>query len=477
MKSPLLPLLLTVLALSILVATLGCKPTGQANPRQLPRSISLPLILTPLPAFPQAEGFGANAVGGRGGKVIEVTRLDDDGAGTLRAAINAEGPRIVVFRIGGTIELRKSLKITNPYITIAGQSAPGGGITLKNLPSNQDSALIILTHDVVVRYIRSRPGPTSIPVNNGDALEILTKDAYNVIIDHCSLSWAVDEDVSTWYDAHDVTIAWSIIAEGLQCSTHVKGCHSMGMLIGSDGSGNISIHNNLLAQNHERNPMIKTSGRVDVVNNTIYNSWGTASVVTDEYGKVQVNYVGNYVKPGSNTEPDKRLVAVSSSSGLGAEIFVRGNIAPQRPSDDLDELLVVKPDSWKWVVPTRFDMPHITTISALAAYNQVLTAAGANMGIDSQGNTYWRRDAVDERIVDDVRKGIGGIINDPSDVGGWPELAAGVAPEDSDHDGMPDVWEELYGLNPDDPADGSANLDSDGYTNVEEYLNVTDPTH
>ncbi len=437
----------------------------------------LPIIwASPTPsAFPGAEGFGAKSVGGRGGRVIEVTNLNDDGPGSLRAAIETEGPRIVVFRVSGTIELKTPLEITQPFLTIAGQTAPGGGITLKNRPSVNDTALIVRAHDVVIRYMRSRPGPTSERVSDSDAIAIVGNDAYNVVIDHCSFSWAVDEVATTWYDTHDITIQWSIVAEGLHCSTHEKGCHSTGLLIGSDGSANISLHHNLFAHNHERNPFVKTSGLVDVVNNVIYNSWGTPSVVTDEYGKVLGNYVGNYFKYGIDSTSHKYLVSVSNSGGPGVEIFVQGNITPDRPEDDMDEWLAVKPNARQWMVPTPHDAPPIATTSAFEAYDQVLADVGATIGLDSQGNKYWRRDAVDERIVNDVRSGTGNIINDPSEVGGWPELATALAPKDSDHDGMPDAWEEMHGFDPYDPSDGPLDADGDGYTNIEEYLNSTDP--
>jgi len=434
------------------------------------------LIGSSIPAFPGAEGFGAGSIGGRGGKVIEVTNLNNDGPGSLRAAIDSDEARIVVFRVAGTIELKTSLEIKNPYITIAGQTAPGGGITLKTSSSTQIvTPLIISAHDVIVRYIRSRPGTSIQKANGGDALGILGPDAYNVMIDHCSFSWAVDENVSTWYDAHDISIQWSIISEGLYCSTHEKGCHSMGMILGSDGSRNISIHHNLFAHNHERNPYIRTSGLVDFVNNLIYNSWGTPSVVTDENGRPQVNYTNNYFKIGSDTEPGKFLVTVSSRNGLGAEIYVQGNYTPQRQSDDLAEDLAVKPAERSWIVKEKFSAPFITTLKATEIYDKVLDDAGANLGLDENGSVYLRLDTVDERIIQDVREGTGKIINDPSEVGGWPILDPGVPSQDSDHDGMPDTWETSHGFNPNNPSDASGDADGDGYTNVEEYLNCSDP--
>jgi pectate lyase len=468
------------LAMIALVMLTGCSPSMQAvklatTPTILPPDAGGGSVRLPLPAFPGAEGFGAGALGGRGGRVLEVTNLNDSGPGSLRAAVEATGPRIVVFRVAGTIELTTTLQITNPYITIAGQTAPGGGITLKSDPGNTDVLLVVYTHDVIVRYLRVRPGPPAQLSEDSNAITIVGND---VIIDHCSFSWAIDEVASTWYDTHDITIQWSIIAEALYCSTHAEGCHSMGLMLGSEGSHDISVHHNLLAHNHERNPLVTTSGLVDVVNNVIYNPWGTPVIVTDDRSptnRVRVNCVGNYFKRGADTDESKHLVTASSSGKPGVEIFVEGNITPQRPSDRSAERLAVKPEARQWIVQNQHDAPSVTTTSALEAYDQVLADVGATIGLDSLGNSFWRRDAVDERIVHDVRSGTGRIINDPSEVGGWPELAAGTVPEDSDHDGMPDAWERLQGFRQNDPSDGPADADGDGYTNVEEYLNGTDP--
>ena len=403
-----------------------------------------------------------------------MTNLNDSGPGSLRAAIETEGPRIVVFRTGGTIEVQSSLVITSPFITIAGQTAPGGGITLRNRPSNPDGPMMIKTHDVIVRYIRSRPGASTRKQSDLDAIQALGKDAHNVIIDHCSFSWATDEVVNTWYDPHDITIQWSIISEGLNCSTHKEGCHSKGMLLGSDGSYNISVHHNLFAHNVERNPTINTSGLVDVVNNVVYNPEWSGSHIRNEFSRALANFVGNYFKRGPDSTSEFS-VAATDDRGNGLGIFVQGNIGPNRPSVYMDESLVVKPDARQWIVATRYGAPFVTATSAFEAYDQVLANAGATIGLDSRGNSYWRRDPVDERIVNDVKSGTGGYIDDPSEVGGWPKLDAGSPPQDSDHDGMPDDWERLYCLNPADSADGPQDADGDGYTNVEEYLNQTEP--
>ena len=182
-----------------------------------------------IPAFPGAEGFGANSVGGRGGRVIEVINLNDSGPGSLRAAIEAEGSRIVIFRTGGTIELQSGLNIHNPFITIAGQTAPGGGITLRHDPSrNTGVSLGIWTHDVIVRYLGVRPGPSIEESCCVDGVSI--QGGHDIILDHVSASWAVDENVNSWYDPHDFTIQWSIISEGLYNSTHEQGPHSLSLI-------------------------------------------------------------------------------------------------------------------------------------------------------------------------------------------------------------------------------------------------------
>lgn len=413
---------------------------------------------TSLPAFPGAEGFGADTVGGRGGRVIEVTNLNDSGPGSLRDAIGQHGPRIIVFRVGGTIELQSRIDIEHPYITIAGQTAPGGGITLKNHPSMIHSPLRILTHDVVIRYIRSRPGPSE---EESDVLDALTiADGYNIVIDHSSFSWGSDEVFNIWYDVHDVTIQWSVIAEGLHESTHPEGPHSNGMLIGSEGSGEISIHHNLFAHNRRRNPKVNMRGMADVVNNVIYNA-RYAMMIQDTYASPAVNYVGNIVIHGVNSFYDFD-VRYFNEGNNPPTIYVRGNLGPKRPTDDLADHWVVRLEDREYLVDERIEAPQVTTYHACTAYHQVLADAGVTVPM---------RDAVDKRLVDEVINRTGQLLNDPSEVGGWPELEMGEAPADSDHDGMPDAWEEANGLDPEKPEDGAWDADGDGYTNVEEYLN------
>jgi pectate lyase len=420
-----------------------------------------------LKAFPTAEGFGAAARGGRGGRVIEVTNLGDDGPGSLRAAITAKGPRTVVFRVGGTIVLRSSIEIVEPYLTIAGQTAPGGGIALRNHPANSRALIVVQTHDVVLRFLRIRPGPSAQPTCCLDALQI-GRGGRRVIVDHASLSWAVDEDIDAWYDAREITLQWSIIAEALNRSSHQKGRHSRGLLFGGKFGGDYSIHHNLFAHNAQRNPLVNPgAGVADIVNNVIYDPQSRATHVADHFGRACVNYVGNLLKPGPTTNyptlPVYALDATPAPAGGGFRLFVMGNLDElHRPSDDLPDDLVLDPADRDFVTATRVAAPLVRTTSAARALEEVLAGAGA---------TLPARDPVDLRILHQVRTASGRMIDRPDQVGGWPALAAGTPPEDADHDGMADAWELPRGLDPQDPADRNGDRDGDGYTNLEDYLN------
>ncbi|MBI5296002.1 MAG: hypothetical protein HY869_11055 [Chloroflexi bacterium] len=477
--------------LAALLLSSSCLPIAESVAIPTPTRMNTPVTASPTPdperllAFPGAEGFGALTVGGRGGRVIEVTTLDDTGPGSLRDAVEAEGPRIIVFRLAGTIGLESSLVISSPYVTIAGQSSPGAGITLRSLNPAVEAILEIETHDVVIRYLTLRAGPPSA----GDGVMILATDAhdtYNVVIDHNSISWAVNRDLATWYDVHNLSIQWNIFAEGLNCSIHPKGCHSKGVLLGgyaSDenkdqpGAGNISFHHNLMAHNGERNPLVSTSGVTDVVNNVVYNPFGSFSHVDFQHQLtvMPVNYIANYFKPGADTDPGKYGVNIASEAILGAQIFVFGNIGPQRFDGAQPEIDIVDPQARPFVVSTPIPVPFITTTSALEAYDQVLAGAGANLGLACDGAFFSRRDAIDARIVNDVRNGSGRIIDDPAEVGGWLTIPSSDPCADVDQDGMPDQWEEQYGFAPGDPTTAAADHDGDGYTNIEEFLNGTNP--
>ena len=455
------------LLLAAFIVLIGIPMINEALKPETPKNPSTPRPVGPqvgLPVFPGAEGFGTRTVAGRGGKVIEVTSLADDGAGTLRAAVNDTSPRIIVFCVAGTIELKSELQILHPFVTLAGQTAPAGGICIKG------AGITVITHDVLIQHIRVRPGnkgPVDADVN--DAISMLGRHAgsdgaYNVVVDHVSASWGEDETVSTWYGAHDITISWCIISEALNRSRHRKRTHSAGLLIG-DSSYHVSVHHNLLAHNDFRNPLISKGGTHDFVNNVIYN-WGVLPAEIGDYdSNTFLNFVGNYFIPGPSTQAGPYEILFPEGN---PRIYVEGNLGPHRPDTNIDEWSLV---GFGWgeegVAPekyrsfTKFTTAPVTTASAAEAMEEVLAGAGARAP---------QRDAIDRRVVDDVKKGTGSIIDSPDDVGGYPKLASGTPPIDSDHDGMPDDWELKMELDPGDASDGNDDFDGDGYTNIEEYL-------
>lgn len=447
---------------------------------------SITTAITP-PAFPGGEGFGANTLGGRGGKIFEVANLNDSGPGSLRACIDAIGARTCLFRVGGLIQLQSSLSIRNPYITVAGQTAPGGGITLKRTPGGD--TLLIKTHDIVLRYVTFRPGPGG--SSHGAQIALNDTAIYNIMIDHCTFSWGVDSDIETWYRVYDTSIQWSIISEALDCSTHPKGCHSKGIMIGgyagsenknTKGSEDISVHHNLIAHVGERGPLLQICGIAQIINNVTYNPyWTFAHQQNNCPGFVSyVNWIGNYHKKGPDSTSDTDLKVLPADpghpAGGGTKVYVQGNIGPSRKDNNQPESNWVSSGSRSYIVTDPAPGPSITTTDALTAYTSVLADAGNNAGLSCDGTWIARRDTIDTRVVNDVIHGTGHIIDDPSQVGGWITPASGVPCTDSDHDGMPDVWEIKYGLDPNNNSDANDDADGDGYTNVEEFINATEPT-
>lgn len=420
----------------------------------------LPAAAEPV-AFPGAEGFGAISQGGRGGKVIKVTNLNDSGPGSFRAAVEQKGIRTVVFEVGGTIPVRSSINIKDPFITIAGQTAPGGGIALRN-DGNTSATLKIQTHDVIIRFLRIRPGPGG----NADGLALSTGEAGRIIIDHCSLTWGVDETVSMYTGdvnkkIKDVTFQWSIISDALDCSTHEEGCHSKGLLI--QYADRVTVHHNLFANNGARSPMI-LSGDIEVSNNVTYNWGGSAVKIENRHGDVNLNHVANYFETGVDSDVTENGIQVKTP---GITMFLKDNYANHvRPNNSYPEDAIVNYREQATLMKRRFDFPELTLTSAQQAYEDVLKQAGA---------TLPQRDRVDNDIVAKVRAKTSRLVDDPSDVGGYPNLAAGSAPKDSDNDGMPDSWEEQYGFDKNDASDRNNDSDGDGYTNLEEYLNDITP--
>ena len=430
-------------------------------------------------AFPGAEGFGSTTPGGRRGRVIEVTNLNPDGVGSFRAACEAEGPRIIVFHTGGTITLTRNIVIRNPYLTIAGQTAPGDGICIRG------AGMTITTHDVIIRGLRIRVGddPNGPDPDNRDGIQIENGEnvagAHNIIIDHCSISWAIDENVASWYESHDVTFQWNIISEALRNSTHPKGEHSMGMLIGP-GSKRISIHHNLFAHNKDRNPLMGGGSNsqfggpteCEIINNVIYNYyWGstrfTKNLTPDASNLLSYNHIiGNYYKKSENTEFDYGIMIREEDNVQDTRIFVKSNIGLTRKDDYQDEWDIVNGSVVFRANNPLFPTSGIVDDSPFDAYKMVLKSAGAIAPY---------RDPVDLRIIQSVNESTGTYIDSQFEIGGWPTLISGTPPIDSDHDGIPNNWEMAHGLNPQDPNDGKNDTDGDGYTNVEEYINELVP--
>ncbi len=448
-------------------------------------------------AFPGAEGFGKYATGGRGGRVIEVTNLKDlsrtgqPEPGSFRAAVNTEGedPITIVFRVSGNIELMTELKSGRSNMTIAGQTAPGDGITFK------DNTIKLSGNNLIVRYIRFRPG--DLLREQTSALNI--ENAKNFIVDHCSMSWSVEENTG-FYDNVNSTIQWCIISEGLYEAQHAKGARSYG---GQWGGQYASYHHNLLAHNNSRAPRINgsrsndTVALVDIRNNVIYNWMSTGAVYGGEseilvddpnnpgekIGGNYTNMVNNYYKPGPAT-PDKKIFAQPYYESLPdkgeqfGQWYFSGNIM-EGDTEGLNE------NNWLGVDVSRvggtvddlreteeFEVADVTTHSAQEALELVLENAGAILP---------ERDEVDSRIVAEIRGEVAvtgnGIIDSPSEVGGWPEMESLPAPTDTDKDGMPDAYETENGLDPEDPEDGKIITES-GYSNLEIYLNsITESQH
>ena len=470
-----------------------------------------------LPAFPGAEGFGATALGGRGGRVMEVTTLADTGPGSLRACIAASGPRTCVFRVGGYITLKSQLKIDHPFLTIAGQTAPGDGITLRIDKAMTSGPLKIRTHDVVLRYFSIRPGLNPGQVLGGesdyniDAITIGERDSgavryepYNVVIDHVSMAWTTDEVLNIAYRHRQITIQWSIMAEAIECDgTTAEGagdrCTGKGPLLGGQEKRGVSFHHNLMTSNQGRNPMVKNRGGVvDLVNNVIFPSTDISLIADAQYGTQQLNFVGNYLQAvaGINlTYFGVRLAPPYQGGRLGSyQLYVQGNLGPMRRNDSDPEEWIVNATSpgdpsfnaRTYVHPTvgpimqarRLAAPAVRTTSAGQAREEVLAEAGASRRLNSQGALVLARDSIDTRIIQDVRSGRSVTILTAPWPSPWPVLSGGTRYPDTDHDGMADGWEQTHfgTLSRGSAKASNSDWDGDGYTDLEEFLNGTDPT-
>ena len=413
-------------------------------------------------AFPGAEGAGRFALGGRGGAVLRVTNLNDSGPGSLRAAVESRGPRTIVFDIGGTLTLQSPLTIRQGRVTLAGQTAPGGGITLRGQP------LVVAADDVIVRHLRVRLGDeTGV---QEDAVSITRGN--RIILDHISASWSVDETLSAGsrYDPpergiYDVTVQWSLIAESLNASNHAKGEHGYGSLVRGGHGARMTFHHNLWASHHARMPRpgnynppaIDPQGpRFEFRNNLFYDWGGSHSGYNADTDSLSTyTFIANAYIPG----PDSTgRWAFEESDPLARAWFEANSMDGVVPADPWS--LVKDGDRPGYRLPARPDWADPATETAAEAEASVLSGVGAR-----------NRDSVDQRILDGVRARSGRIIDSQTDVGGWPDLAPGRPWVDADRDGMPDAWESAHGLNPADPVDGPADPDGDGFTNLEDWLN------
>ena len=424
--------------------------------------ILVPSISLALPAFPGAEGFGSTTIGGRGGTVCKVTRTaDDSNAGSLRYCLTRSYPRYVIFTTGGTITLGSSISISNPYITIAGQTAPGDGIQVKG------RTIYIMTHDVIIRGMRFRLGP----VSGADAMTV-GWGAYNVVIDHSSFMWGTDENLSLYSAsgaAHDITFSWNIVAEGLLNCSVCESNHSMGTLVG-EGTNKISIHHSIYSS-RDRNPLVKqdVDDGAELINNLIYNWYYRCG---EAFSPVSV--INNYFRYGAATSSSRRYACFSVSNGGESpdlpsnSVYVQGNINDGTVSDNWD--VVDGSTSWEASSP-YYSLSGITQDDASDVMSLLTDDAGAGAIIPS-------RDSQDQRIITQIANRTGSYYADPSSVGGWDSLAAGSAPTDTDGDGMPDSWEQANGTNY-QVADHNGDIDLDGYRNIEEWFNglITEETN
>ncbi len=440
-----------------------------------------PVWAVSLPAFPGAEGFGSTTEGGRGGRVIYVQNLDDSGPGSFRAALEASGRRTVVFKVGGTIRLKSNIKIENPYITIAGQTAPGDGIQIR------DASLFIFTHDVVIRYLKLRVGDdvsqsssspdTRAGINIGKASGTVRYE--NIIIDHSELIWGSDQGGPEILPTADyVTIQWSILGEGLYHSKHSEArppnFHSMNTNFPRNKNElfnyakYVTLHHNLLTNSTARNPQIRLSQNVDFVNNLVYN-FGHTPVSGNPRS---LNLINNYFLKGPESASGIEYVyqpdATMDTQIYTNAVYEIGNVAPgiayiRRPPLE----------AYRSTRNEPFSMQKVE--SAEQAYQKILDEAGPRLSVT---------DANTRRIIDELKNGNASYLNgvDYDGASGrsaikWPNLSSVTVFNDEDSDGMPDSWElaNFGNLNQGSADDSGSDFDGDGYTDLEEYLNGTDP--
>jgi hypothetical protein len=436
-------------------------------------------------AFPDAEGYGRFARGGRGGVVIEVTNLNDSGPGSLRDALTGNyGPRTVVFTVSGLITLESALTVSQPYITLAGQTAPGKGICVRKYALGWSGA-----KDNIIRHVRSRPGNIAGVTLNGSGMA----GCDHTIMDHCSISWGIDEEMST-RSSKNVTLQRTLISEALNIAGHQNypagTAHGYAASVGGDIA---SLHHNLLAHNEGRNWSLAGgldgagyfAGRLDIFNNVVYN-WGNR---TTDGGAMEVNFVNNYYRPGAATTYLFALNAQYDNFPGTQRYYIAGNVMPGRFTATQNTLGLAYTQTasnggslpgYQNFMPSAFFPSYATIHTAADAFKIVLSDVGCSQPM---------LDDHDARVIRETRDGTysytgtgpyggaPGLPNSQDDVGGWENYFTLSRPVawDTDHDGLPDWWENLAGSNPNSPAgnfsDSNADPDNDGYTALENYLN------
>jgi pectate lyase len=454
-----------------------------------------------VPAFPGAQGGGAQATGGRGGTVYEVTSLADTNTlGTLRYGLmTATGARTIVFRVGGIIELGSQLELNSDNVTIAGQTAPGGGITLsgRTKGANSNGLLAIGTNNVIVRYIRARHGYSA--TCTGECGKNIGLYGNNIIVDHVSATWNIDEGLSSW--------GWNTVTNSLTFSYNLVGegfvGHATSSLIGGSTSANsvgmtdIDYHHNLFMNNTHRAPLLKgKSSRI--VNNIIYNHQSHSVHTTNgqqtdviantfKFGPLGVSnseFAANNCIPPVPPTPNPCSDSTLHSPGLPS-VYLSGNVGWHQANPAGDQWLLAQynnydndqdrgaiPTTWRRATPLPALAYPITQQTLANAEYAILTGAGAYQRLDCSGAWVPNRDSVDLRLIGQYQNDTGNsvIISNESQVGGYPTIAGGTPCADFDHDGMPDLWEENHGYNANSPVNRNT-VAANGYTYLENYLN------
>ncbi len=441
---------------------------------------------SPLKVFPGAEGFGTDTTAGRGGVICKVTNLDDSGTGSLRhCAETLSGPRIVVFDVGGLIYLNSTINITNPNISIYGQTAPGDGIAVSVGPLVDGNVLNVRTDDVLIQHMRFRPDDSTLFGGSLDTGTSCCRNAFglfggsNVVIDHNSFSWGTDQIVNSWFEASNNTWSYNLFSDGLfDAGVNSKGPAGRGILLGTGpNAGNMSFHHNLNINSYQRNPKIKVGKVMDMVNNLTYN-WGTREGQHSGKFGGTANWVKNHwiAGPGTTSPGWGGIQLEDTFSNM---VYFEDNFGIRRSNHSEPQTQIaitfyneILDPSLGYHTNTRFPAPPITEIPVDDLLTELPPQAGA---------TLPKRDQVDRNAIRDLETGGGQIIDCvrpdsrggangcAKNAGGFPTYAISSAPADSDNDGIPDFWEVANGLNP-NVNDSLIDSNNDGYLNIEDYV-------